>query len=273
MNDSNAWAQRLLELSRGADEPSRADRARVRTLLVARCLLEPSLTAAAHAGASSVVGSSKSVLGSKALLSKALVAFGIGGAAGAVTSAAVVGLAPERSPRVAPVVASSAPRTPPAVPRPSLAPAAPVVSAPAFQPAPEVATAAVSPAARNGSPETPLAHGPSATPEPMPAPSTLSVELDALRRAQQLLHRGEAVAALGVLRELDGLVPAGALGEERAATRALATCAANGRDHARVAEFLRRHPRSVHLARVKAACEPATAVTEIPDTDPPGSSH
>ncbi|MDQ2647661.1 MAG: hypothetical protein M3020_27945, partial [Myxococcota bacterium] len=90
----------------------------------------------------------------------------------------------------------------------------------------------------------------------------LSVELDALRRAQQLLHRGEARSALAVLGELERLVPAGVLGEERAATRALAACAALGRAQARVAEFVARYPSSVHVERVRAACEPGPRGSE-----------
>jgi hypothetical protein len=106
----------------------------------------------------------------------------------------------------------------------------------------------------------------------MPAPSHHSVELDALRRAQQLLHRGDARAALTVLGELERLVPAGVLGEERAATRALAACAALGRAPARTAEFVTRYPSSVHVERVRAACDPVQG-QENSHTDPPASRH
>lgn len=264
MTDPSAWAERMLELAREADEPSRADRSRVRALLVARCLLEPSLAAAAaHSGASAgVAASSKAALGSKALLSKALVAFGIGGAAGAATSVAVLAVTPESPPRAVPAISSAVPPNHETASRAPASMPAPTLPVPAAPPEREAPTAAALPTARGVS--LPAAAGaiPSASSAPMPAPSHLSVELDSLRRAQQLLHRGEARSALAVLGELERLVPAGVLGEERAATRALAACAALGRAQARIAEFVARYPSSVHVERVRAACEPGPRGSE-----------
>lgn len=94
----------------------------------------------------------------------------------------------------------------------------------------------------------------------------LEEELRTLRRVDRAQRQGNARLALSLLEELDQKVPAGKLGEERAAARTLARCTLGyGGRSVLHQEFVRRYPGSVYTARVGEACgvvEPADAATE-----------
>ncbi|HEY1537512.1 MAG TPA: hypothetical protein VGF76_26010, partial [Polyangiaceae bacterium] len=85
------------------------------------------------------------------------------------------------------------------------------------------------------------------------SPRDMQLEISGLRRAQQLLHAGNAAQALSALDQLAQQVPQGALMEERDAARALAQCSL-GRSSSVANAFLARYPKSVHAARVRSAC-------------------
>lgn len=79
-------------------------------------------------------------------------------------------------------------------------------------------------------------------------------ELALIERARSSVDRGQAKAALGVLKTHRRQFPKGAFLEEAAALRASALCK-SGRAEAAAkasAAFLRRYPKSVHVSRVRA---------------------
>ncbi len=86
---------------------------------------------------------------------------------------------------------------------------------------------------------------------------TVADELALIERARTSLDRGQAGAALGVLKTHRRQFPKGAFLEEAAALRASALCKAGRADAARKASasFLKRYPKSVHANRVKACQE------------------
>lgn len=82
-------------------------------------------------------------------------------------------------------------------------------------------------------------------------------ELALIERARTSVDRGQAKAALGVLKTHRRQFPKGAFLEEAAALRASALCK-SGRTEAAAkasAAFLRRYPKSVHASRVRACGE------------------
>jgi len=76
-----------------------------------------------------------------------------------------------------------------------------------------------------------------------------------LARIERALRDNNPRFALGLLGELDRMVPGGQLLEERQAARALAHCQL-GSDGAaeRAYEFAEQHPQSAYLARIRQAC-------------------
>ena len=103
----------------------------------------------------------------------------------------------------------------------------------------------------------PLAPTPRAAAEPaQPDPrQQLEQELLALQRAERALRSDNAELALVVLAELDARHPRPLLGEERTATRSMASCQAGIAGAAAAARtFLESHPRSVYGDRIRASC-------------------
>ena len=89
---------------------------------------------------------------------------------------------------------------------------------------------------------------------PEPAGDALARELAVMRAINDALAAGAPEQALTRIDEYLQRFPAGALGEEAAALRAVALCAA-GRAGAAAAEaFLRAHPGSLSAERVRRAC-------------------
>ncbi|MCB9574195.1 MAG: hypothetical protein H6709_19085 [Kofleriaceae bacterium] len=139
--------------------------------------------------------------------------------------------------------------------RPSLRPRPSPRPRPRLSPEIEVAPApAPAPAHRRNRPHEPVA----AEAPPPSAADSLRAEQALLARATAALRDGDPAAALTALAEHARRFPDGVLVQERAATRVLALCASG--DTARGVQerdaFLDRWPRSVHAARVGAACAP-----------------
>jgi hypothetical protein len=275
MNELGPQARAILEAGRDGDDPTAADRARIRAS-VARAIAGGGASLAAEA-ALPAKASGALAGGWKVFLT--VVAIGAVGAVAttrfgsppgstdlpAVTTASAAELqaAPPQAPAPPLTPATSpAPAPPPAEPTalPSAAPAAvrPPIAAPR---PPQPILAAQDPASPA---EVPLPASPppapvvAATPSPATAPSaaadTLMEETRRLREARAALKGGDAARALSLLDERGA---AGAqLREERAAARILALCDLGRVADARAlgARFLAESPRSPLADRVRASC-------------------
>ena len=84
----------------------------------------------------------------------------------------------------------------------------------------------------------------------------LEQELLALQRAERALRNDNAELALALLTKLDAQHARPLLGEERTATRSMASCQADVPGAAAAARtFLENHPRSVYGERIRASCQ------------------
>ena len=235
----SAAAERLLSRARRGTEPSAADELRVREQLHSRVLAAPLLLSAktAHALAT----------GSKLSAAKILLALGVFGGTAVVAGVALkhgfseraravtASAAAARSAGVPPaIVSSSAPIAPGAVPEIDVPVAALA--------APQVAVKRMSSSSSSAAPAASL------------STQDLQLEISGLRRAQQMLHGGNAAQAVADLDQLARQVPAGVLMEERDATRVIALCSLGRVHDAGVDAFLSRYPNSVHGNRVRSAC-------------------
>ncbi len=244
-------AARLLAAARRGTEPSAADEARVRSRLHARVLAAPLLLSAKSAHAFASLG--------KLSLGKIVLALGVCGGSAVIASAAwharstAQAAAPSQPNGVSSSAASARGGSSPNVSRP-------------VPDAPSQDAARVANADDSSSPSSsvvvsaPPKRAPSlasATPS-APSAEDLSTEIAGLRRAQQLLHGGNAGAALATLDQVARAVPKGALTEERDATRAIALCTLGRTSDPSVAAFFVRYPGSVHAARVRNACSHAS---------------
>ncbi len=141
---------------------------------------------------------------------------------------------------------------------PTRAPSAPVAAAPSTAPSAEVAPvssriyAQASPqdgaVAPRRAPPTPLAHA---------AEPSLDSDIQLLRDVDAALRSGRAEAALRVLDDRRSHGSAGALVQERAASRVVVLCALRRTEEARAAasNFLRQWPDSPLTPRVRSACD------------------
>ncbi len=259
-------ARALIDQATGGDEPSIADRDRVRARLalalvattgtfavgtakLAAGSLAPATTAAAApaAGVAATVGAASVGVGMKVVLGVvALVA--VAGAGG-------VAVSQRRASVAAPAVVSA--RNAVAAVAASLTPVASV--APVAPPALELddpPSSAIVPA--TSASHASAASAASATP-------AVAEELVLLREARSALKAGDPARSLQLLAEHAHRFPHGALTEEREAGRAVASCAradsGGSVDEARVAvaRFFRAYPRSLHASRVHAACDATLA--------------
>jgi hypothetical protein len=100
---------------------------------------------------------------------------------------------------------------------------------------------------------TPRAAAGPALPDPR---EQLAQELLALQRAERALRNDNAQLALALLEELDARHARPLLGEERTATRIMASCQAGiPAAPAAARTFLESHPRSVYGDRIRASCQ------------------
>jgi hypothetical protein len=102
------------------------------------------------------------------------------------------------------------------------------------------------------------AHGRERTGAPPRATASdgFAEELALLRRAERATRSGDALLARSLIAELDARFPKTALRQERAALLVLVACA-TGEPAAQAGarEFMERHEQSVHLDRIRSACQ------------------
>ncbi len=276
MSELGPEARALLEAARGGDDPTPADRVRVRRALVtavgAGVALAATTTSTAAAGTASAAASSGA--GGAAVAGGGGVAAAGAGTAAAAAGASSVGLLATKIVVTVAVVGGLGLAGAKGV-HVYHARKAAQVAATAIQPALAASTA---PEARNGASAAPdvvssadtrppqppttstamILPPPAANPAPKanPAPSTLEEETRLLRDADASLRTGDATTALARLDEHAARFPNGILSEERAAERVLALCSLGRTTEARADadRFLRDRPRSPLAARVRTAC-------------------
>ena len=240
--DEKPW----LDALRGADEPTAADRARVRAAVMT------SIAAGAAVGAVAALGKSGAVAKAAKVGFLAGAAWKIGLAAVVVTIAGgtVVMTRAQRAPgnvTLAPGAAASGAAKVEA-PTPAGAPVAANV---------EAATVPL-PGAHDEDPAPVAASAAKHRTAPRAAASSaddLDGELQLLTQAQRALERGDPAAALGALAQHRREHPQGALSIEREGLRAVASCDAKRPDGKALAErFVARNPSSPLVSRVRAAC-------------------
>lgn len=239
MNDRDTRAHQLIDVARSLHSPSAGDAARVRAALSARIaaepkLIEPLVPAAAPASAG---------------LAQLLVVFGAGSSLGFAAGFYIA------------LNSAPLPATPVAVTAPSAIVAAPAAVGSEVQAERSAASAVPVPASAEepprAEPRARVSAKPTTTPGSKPSGIDLKTELEGLRRAQELLHEGDAAWALARLDELDRVSPSSVLLEERAATRAMAECALQPGASTALRTFSETFPRSAHLERVRASCSKA----------------
>lgn len=240
MTDLSPEAKALVDLARADDEPTEADRARVRGALgasVATALVMGSTTSVAASATAKAAALGVGVgLGGAA---KIAMWVGVGMALGAATTGVIV--VATQSPADKPRPAATSPsRTSDRTPRA----AADDVNAPAEAPS-STTTIPLEVTSK------PAAVKPSPT-----APSSLPVEMHLLATARAALSAGDARRALSLLEEHERDFPSGVLAEERRASKVFALCELGRRaDAARAAmEFLRTAPSSPLRGRVLDSC-------------------
>ncbi len=275
-------ARSILEAGRDGDNPSPADRARVKKALMRTIAASTALGATSAAGAAV-----KGAVVADAAVKATSIGLGIkvlGVAALALAVGAGVWMQRARSPD--PVAAPAGASGLVVVAREGMSsPAAPVASADVALPRvaitdPPAGPGELAPVEKSKAPSTPAAprvaarepverpeeEPRAAIPAPIPAPiaappvaaipaeDPLAAETRHLREAHGALQAGDPQKALALLDEQGGQ-----LGEERAAARVLALCQL-GRTaelEAARAAFLRDHPRSPLADRVRGGCAPA----------------
>jgi hypothetical protein len=103
------------------------------------------------------------------------------------------------------------------------------------------------------------------------APSANYDELSYVQRAQTALRNGDGALALGLMRSLDELQPAGALVPERTVLSVLALCKLGRVDEARSAasRALQGNAGSVYARRLENSCIGRAAATDSDGSAPP----
>jgi hypothetical protein len=239
VNDLSPKARSILDAGRHGDDPSPADRARVRKALSRALAAGGAIGATAAAGGAAAAGKPL-VLWTLGKVLSVIAVLGCVAAGVAITPwqprAASTPPAPS-----SPLPADPAPAI--AMPAPSAAPALEAGEAPAREPPPSAPAPA--------RPQTPPAAAP-----PSAGPDTLVDETKRLREVQGALKDGDAERALELLDAQSAEYGKGALGEERAAARVIALCKAGRAAEAEAARerFLRESPRSPLADRVRAEC-------------------
>ncbi|MRG93992.1 hypothetical protein [Polyangium spumosum] len=276
MNELGPEARAILDAGRDGDDPSPADRARLRRALSAALVASgATITLGERAAeATTSLGEAASTTTKLASAAKAGAAVTLGGVAWkGMLALIVVGAAsagallrpvathvetPPAAPRIeapaapgktipaeAPALAEEPEVAPTSEPPPEPAPAprpAPTLNAQATRPAPTVTTQATN----------------EAPPEPAPA-DTLLAETRRLREAHGAMQNGDPAQALRLLDEAKAGAEGQSLREERAAARVLALCKLGRTAEARAeaTKFLAESPASPLADRVRRACPPS----------------
>jgi hypothetical protein len=249
MNDLGPEARSIVEAARGADVPTREDRARIKHGVLLRVAVLGAASTAASGAAAAMSVATKITL-------TVLTVAALGG--GSVSLWAWKGRA--AAPPTAPRIHTTLPK------RAAIVPEAPAVvtearataSEPEGQPdiqldvrRREVVRSVSRRPDMNGPPES------ESTKAPAPGLDSLDRELAVLRQAQEDLRAGLPAQALRRLAEYDRRFGKGALEEERRAVAAIALCQANPGPaaQAEAGRFLRTAPESPLAERVRSVCE------------------
>jgi hypothetical protein len=287
MNELEPMDKALIDLARGAHEPGDDDRARVRGRLAGRLglgaglavvsttLASSSSGAAAVTTVGAVAGGAATGGGTALLMVKVLAGLAVVAAVGGGGIAyhrATSAPAPMTQNAITPAPQDPSREPPMASPSPAVVIATPPV--PATPSATVVPRQAMVPA----SPRQPVSPRPVAPTigtsietyralpapvvesRPVPiAPTTLEAETRLVHAGLAALHGGDAVRALALFDEHARTFPNGVLAEERDVERIEALCSLGRSDGVRAAatQFLRAHPGSPLVARVRASCAAA----------------
>jgi hypothetical protein len=249
-------ANGLLDAARYGDEPTHADRDRVRAAIAARlaagaaAAIGVGMAAKAPASALGTAGGASAAAAPVGVATKVLIAAALVGAIG--VGAATVGVA-LRSPK--PPAQMPAQPVPVAVDVPASAggPTQDTASRPGEAVALSEARAAGSrPTLRTG----PVTAGAALSAHAAAATGDVAAEVRLLSEAHAAMRGGDAERALVLLEEHARRYPKGALGEERDAAKIAALCALGRVAEARQAadRFLRAAPLSPHAGPIRASC-------------------
>ena len=245
MDDLNSHARRLIDAANSFDDPTDADRERIRAGVLMRvgsvaAVGTAAITAAKASSAAASAGPLiASTLTSAGLFSAAAIKVGAVVVIGALASAgAYVALRPVHPPVSAPAVKAALVAAPVAV----VAPAAAVDTG---------SSAAIDPA------ELPAADDAKPSPARLHArPVDLEGEMKLLRTADAALRRGDSAAALVAINKDAALHPAGVLSQEREGVRAIALCSGGNVSQGQAAarKFLASTAKSPLSSRIRSAC-------------------
>lgn len=282
MTELGTTERNLLAVLAEADEPTDADRERVRALVLQRVAAATGIAAATYVAGSTAAGGAAAASGAAATAASAAgtipaalassttasSAIASSGAATVVATTAAVTWKGAIATKIAAAVVSvgvasgagwyavnSQTQSQPVVSAPqavslAVAPKAEPAVAPAVVPAAEPVVEAPKPA------EAPAVVHRSAAVDPK-APDHLSDEADLLKRVQRAVNTGDTGTALSLLQQHATTYPSGVLVQERIGLRAITLCRAGQRDQgvAEATRFLKGNPSSPLADRVKSACE------------------
>jgi hypothetical protein len=234
MNDLDSRSRAIVEAARDADEPSPADRNRIRRAVMVQL--------AVGAAASSAAAGTMTV-GMKLGLAAVAVSLVGGAAAGVVHWQQSQGT--ERMPthtRSSVAAARATALSPAAIPKMEPPPALAPLSAEGHERRPD-------------RPRKPAA-SPARERDAFTQEDQLNAEVDVLKRVREELRLGRPAQAMEALREYDLRFGKGALDEERRAMAAIAACQAypGPGSRAQAESFMRSSPRSPLADRVRVAC-------------------
>ncbi len=256
MNDLLPEDRALLDLARDHHEPSRSDRARVRTALIVQLGVGTGLPTAASTSTAAAAGAGLAVTSGAVagVAAKVLAGIAIVGAVGAGGAAMYrAGRLPRAlKPASGATTQNAEPATVLLPPPAALAPLS-VPAIPAIARGPSVGLGP--PRQRHDEVESQVE-----APAPHLSPSTLESETRLIRAGIAALHGGDPAAALAFFDEHARSYPNGALAEERAAEGVTALCDLGRVDEANraAAAFVVQHPGSPLAARVSASCAGAS---------------
>ncbi|MEO7329353.1 MAG: hypothetical protein ABI193_12285 [Minicystis sp.] len=254
MSELGPEARAFVEAGRSGDDPTSADRARVKKALLISLAAGTAIGATPTAAQGALAVASVKTAGSSLLLAAKVIAgllmVGAVGVGLSRITAPSASTAPSVAPAITEAAANEAPpaiEAPRAAPSPADPPAPPIVEA-----APVVAATAAPPAAI---PARPTAK-PAAAPPVAPDIDPLEAETRRLGEAHGALQSGDPNKALALLDEQSTTYAKGELREERAAARILTLCKLGRLEEARAAaaRFLQESPHSPLADRVRSGC-------------------
>jgi hypothetical protein len=251
MNELDPRAQALIDSVRGADAPTRNDRARIKRRILARVA---AVTLAASAGtASTTTAASVGTAAAASLTATKLALVGLATSV-LVAGAAATGVVASRE-----HVQRAAPAQAPLLAQVDVGKAGPVGPPVAAESEPreaEVAQQTTSPAPKGDRGAASRAPAPRAA--SAPAAETLEQELPLLKGAQEALRAGDLDRALSLLEAHAKRFPRGGLTEERRAAHAIVSCrrTPGAAARAEAEAFVHDLPSSPLVERVAEACAP-----------------